>query len=114
MVSVNLRQACDIVCQVGHRHTGFGSYHADAPEHQSAHGTLDEAEHMLHTAAHLRFLSVGGFLSFRQRMVAIPFLTNYRIHAFFDETIVSSDISCIKIYILSLFIVAVDELRCSF
>lgn len=114
VVSVNLRQACDVVCQVGHCHARLSPDYADAAEHKPAHRTLDEAEHVLHAAAHFRFLPVGGFLFLGQRMVAAPFLADYRVHAFVDEAVGGAHVSCVKVYVLALFVVGIDELRCSF
>ncbi len=51
MITFDLAEAGDVVDEVGQCHVCLGSQDANASEYQSTHRTLNEAEHVLDTAA---------------------------------------------------------------
>ena len=62
-----------VVYETGESRGSLGTDDADASDEGAVHGTIDEAEDMLHAASNLGLPAVTLLLVVCQRMVAMPF-----------------------------------------
>ena len=90
-----------VVYETGESRGSLGTDDADASDEGAVHGTLDEAEDMLHAASNLGLLAVILLLLVCQRMVTMPFLADDGYHATLPDHIVLGFIAGIEIQRLS-------------
>ena len=81
LVFVDLHISEYVVYETGESRGSLGADDADASDEGIVHGTLDEAEDMLHAASGLGLLAVILLLPVCQRMVTMPFLADDGYHA---------------------------------
>ena len=101
LVFVDLHISEYVVYETGESRGCLGTDDADASDKGAVHGTLDEAEDMLHAASGLGLLAVILLLPVCQRMVTMPFLADDGYHATLPDHIVLGFIAGIKIQRLS-------------
>ena len=101
LVFVDLHISEYVVYETGESRGGLGTDNADASDEGAVHGTLDEAEDMLHAASGLGLLPVILLLLICQRMVTMPFLADDGYHATLPDHIVLGFIAGIEIQRLS-------------
>ena len=101
LVFVDLHISKYVVHETGESRGSLGTDDADASDEGAVHGTLDEAEDMLHAASDLGLLAVILLLLVCQRMVAMAFLADDGYHAPLPDHIVLGFISGIEIQRLS-------------
>ena len=101
LVFVDLHISENVVYKTGESRGSLGTDDADASDKGVVHGTLDEAEDMLHAASNLGLLAVILLLPVCQRMVTMPFLADDGYHATLPDHIVLGFIAGIEIQRLS-------------
>ena len=102
LIQVDLHISENVVDEVRKGVCGFCTHHPYAADKRAVHCPFNESEDVFYPASRPGLETVVSLLVICQRVVAMTFLADDRIHATFFHDVFLCLISCIQVQVLSL------------